>query len=143
MGVKIAIKILEREQQSNMKTLQNKHFWRRKRAVLENQRVAVESRLEIASDREKTETLWAYACRCFSEILSKKEEKWTQIGKVEHRSGPSPVVVSAIFDLKSTEVATFFGRSRPTPVVVSAIYKPRREPDNAALENYQYRFQYD
>ncbi len=79
----------------------------RKRAVLEKQRVAAESRLKIASNREKPETLWAYACRCFSEILSKKEEKWTQIGKVENRSGPSPVVLSDIFDLKSTKVATF------------------------------------
>ena len=126
-----------------MKTQQNKHFWRRKRTVLENQRVAVESRLEIASDREKPETLWAYACRCSSEILPKKKETWTQIGKVENRSGPSPVVVSAIFDLKSTEVATFFGRSRPTHVVVSAIYNTHREADATALENYLNRFQYD
>ena len=40
-----------------METLQNKAFWRRKRAVLENQRVAAENRLEIASERKKTETL--------------------------------------------------------------------------------------
>ena len=40
-----------------MKTLQNKAFWRRKRAVLENQLLHVENRLEIASERKKTETL--------------------------------------------------------------------------------------
>ena len=40
-----------------MKTLQNKAFWRRKRAVLENQRVAIENRVEIASGRKKKETL--------------------------------------------------------------------------------------
>ena len=46
-------KILEPEQHSNIKSLQNKRFWTEKRTVLENQRVAVESRLEIASDRKK------------------------------------------------------------------------------------------
>ena len=126
-----------------MKTLQNKHFWRRKRTVLENQRVAVESRLKIASDREKPETLWAYACRCFSEILPKKMEKWTQIGKVENRSEPSPVMVSAIFGLKPAEVTTFFQRSRPTPVEVSAIYKAHRKSIAGSLENYLNRYQYD
>ena len=123
-----------------MKTLQNKRFWTENRTVLENQHVAVESRLEIASDREKPETLWAYACRCFSEILPKKMEKWTQIGKVENRSEPSPVVVSAIFDSKSTEVATFFQRSRPTPVEVSELDKGHRDPDPGRLEINRYRF---
>ena len=37
-----------------METLQGKAFWRRKRAVLENQRVAIENRVEIASDLKKT-----------------------------------------------------------------------------------------
>ena len=54
-----------------MKTLQNKAFWRRKPAVLENQLLHVENRLEIASERKKTETLLAYACNGFSEIHPK------------------------------------------------------------------------
>ena len=87
--------------------------------------------------------LWAYACRCFSEILPKKMEKWTQIGKVENRSEPSPVVVSAIFDSKSTEVATCVQRSRPTPVEVSELEGAHRESDEIRLENYLNRYQYD
>ena len=32
-----------------MKPLQNKHFWRRKRAVLENQLFHVENRIQVAT----------------------------------------------------------------------------------------------
>ena len=70
-------------------------------------------------------------------------EKWTQIGKVENRSEPSPVVVSAIFDSKSTEVATFFQRSRPTPVEVSELDTGRRKLDAITRKSYQNRFRYD
>ena len=66
-----------------MKTLQGKAFWRRKRAVLENQRVAIENRVEIPSEPKKTETLWSYACSGFSEIRPKIDPKSTQIEKVE------------------------------------------------------------
>ena len=78
-------KILEREYESNMETLQNKAFWRRKRAVLENQRVAIENRDEIASDRKKNETLWSYTCRGFSDIRPKIDPKSTQIENIENR----------------------------------------------------------
>ena len=89
-----------------MKTLQNKAFWRRKRAVLENQLLHVENRFEIASERKKTETLWAYACNGFSEIHPKIDPKSTQIEKIENRSGATPVMVSAVFIQNSTQVAT-------------------------------------
>ena len=79
-----------------METLQNKAFWRRKRAVLENQRVAIENRFEIASDLKKNETLWSYACRCFSDIRLKIDPKSTQIEKKQNRSGATPVMASAI-----------------------------------------------
>ena len=49
-GSDISRKILEREQDFNIETLQRTAFWRRKRAVLENQRVAIENRVKIASD---------------------------------------------------------------------------------------------
>ena len=89
-----------------MKTLQGKAFWRRKRAVLENQRVAIENRVEIPSGPKKTETLWSYACSGFSEIRPKIDPKSTQIEKVENRSGATPVMVSAVFIQNSTQVAT-------------------------------------
>ena len=80
-----------------MKTLQNKAFWRRKRAVLENQRVAIENRIKISSGLKKNETLWSYTCRGFSEIRLKIDPKSTQIEKIQNRSGATPVVVSAVF----------------------------------------------
>ena len=80
-----------------METLQGKAFWRRKRAVLENQRVAIENRVETASDLKKNETLWSYACRCFSDIHPKIDPKSTKTEKIENRSGATPVVVSAVF----------------------------------------------
>ena len=80
-----------------METLQDKAFWRRKHAVLENQRVAIENRFEIASDRKKNETLWSYACSGFSEIHPKMDPKSIQIEKIENRSGATPVMVSAVF----------------------------------------------
>ena len=89
-----------------MKTLQGKAFWRRKRAVLENQLLHVENRLEIASDLKKNETLWSYACRCFSDIRLKIDPKSTQIEKIENRSGATPVMVSAVCIQNSTQVAT-------------------------------------
>jgi len=89
-----------------MKTLQGKAFWRRKRAVLQNQLLHVENRLEIASDLKKNETLWSYACRCFSDIRLKIDPKSTQIEKIENRSGATPVMVSAVFFRNSTQVAT-------------------------------------
>ena len=67
-----------------MKTLQDKAFWRRKCTVLENQRVAAENRVEIASDRKKNETLWSYACSGFSEIHPKIDPKSMKIKK--HRT---------------------------------------------------------
>ena len=88
-----------------MKTLQGKAFWRRKRAVLENQRVAIENRVEIPSEPKKTETLWSYACSGFSEIRPKIDPKSTQIEKVENRSGATPVMVSAVFCPKSSRIA--------------------------------------
>ena len=91
-----------------MTTLQNKAFWRRKRTVLKNQRVAAENRVEIASDRKKNETLWSYACSGFSAIHPKIDPKSMKIEKVENRSGATPVVVSAVFCSNSTQVATFF-----------------------------------
>ena len=78
-----------------MKTLQGKASWRRKRTVLENQRVAIENRVEIASGRKNNETLWSSACRGFSDIRPKIDPKSTQIENIENRSGATPVMVSA------------------------------------------------
>ena len=123
-----------------MKTLQGKAFWRRKRAVLENQLLHVENRLEIASERKKTETLWAYACNGFSEIHPKIDPKSTQMEKSENRSGATPVMVSAVFVRNSAQVATENKRSGATPVVVPAIVRGHRESDPVRLENYQTHF---
>ena len=123
-----------------MKTLQGKAFWRRKRAVLENQLLHVENRLEIALDLKKHETLWSYACRCFSDIRLKIDPKSTQIEKIENRSGATPVMVSAVFFRNSTQVATENKRSGATPVDVPELEEPHREPDNVRLEIYQTRF---
>ena len=123
-----------------MKTLQNKAFWRRKRAVLENQLLHVENRLEIASERKKTETLWAYACNGFSEIHAKIDPKSTQIEKIENRSGATPVMVSAVFCPKSSRIATEKNRSGATPVDVSELDRGRRKTDPVSLEIYRYRF---
>ena len=123
-----------------METLQGKAFWRRKRAVLENQRVAIENRVEIASDLKKNETLWSYACRCFSDIRLKIDPKSTQIEKIENRSGATPVMVSAVFFRNSTQVATENKRSGATPVDVPELEEPHREPDAIRLEIYQTRF---
>ena len=123
-----------------METLQGKAFWRRKRAVLENQLLHVENRFEIASERKKTETLWAYACNGFSEIHPKIDPKSTQIEKIENRSGATPVMVSAVFFRNSTQVATENKRSGATPVDVPELDRDHREPDDARLEIYQTRF---
>jgi len=123
-----------------MKSLQNKAFWRRKRAVLENQLLRVENRLETASERKKTETLWAYACNGFSEIHPKIDPKSTQIENIENRSGATPVMVSAVFIQNSTQVATEKKRSGPTPVEVSELEERHRYPDHVTLEIYRTRF---
>ena len=104
-----------------MKTLQGKAFWRRKRAVLENQRVAIENRDKIKSDQQKNETLWNYACHGFSEIHPKIDPKSTQIEKIQNRSGGTPVVVSAVFLLKIEPDRDGKKRSGATPVVVSEL----------------------
>ena len=126
-----------------MKTLQNKAFWRRKRAVLENQLLHVENRLEIASERKKTETLWAYACNGFSEIHPKIDPKSTQIEKIENSSGATPVMVSAVFIQNLTQVATENKRSGATPVDVSELDKGRRKLDAITQKSYQNRYRYD
>ena len=123
-----------------MKTLQGKAFWRRKRAVLENQLLHVENRIENASELEKTETLWAYACNGFSEIHPKIDPKSTQIENIENRSGATPVMVSAVFFRNSTQVATENKRSGATPVDVPELDRDHREPDAIRLEIYQTRF---
>ena len=126
-----------------MKTLQNKAFWRRKRAVLEKQLLHVENRLEIASERKQTETLWAYACNGFSEIHPKIDPKSTQIEKNENRSGATPVMVSAVFIQNSTQVATENKRSGATPVEVPELDKDHRDADPIRLEIYRTRFRSD
>ena len=123
-----------------MKTLQGKAFWRRKRAVLENQLLHVENRLEIASDLKKNETLWSYACRCFSDIRLKIDPKSTQIENIENRSGATPVMVSAVCFRNSTHVATENKRSGPTPVDVSELDRTCRDPDPDRLEIYRNRY---
>ena len=123
-----------------MKTLQGKAFWRRKRAVLENQLLHVENRLEIASDLKNNETLWSYACRCFSDIRLKIDPKSTQIENIEKRSGATPVMVSAVFIQNSTQVATENKRSGATPVDVPELDNTRRDSDESRLEIYRYRF---
>ena len=96
-------------------------------AVLENQRVAIEKRFEIASDHQKKETLWSYACRSFSKIRPKIDPKSTEIEKIENRSGATPVMVSAVWCWKSSRIATEKKRSGATPVVVSAIDRAHRK----------------
>ena len=62
-----------------------------------------------------------------------------KIEKIENRSGATPVMVSAVFIQKSTQVATENKRSGATPVVVSELDRGRRKSDPGRLEIYRNR----